>query len=67
MSASYLTVAQVAERLQVNHKTVRKAIRLGHLEAANIFGQWRVSPEALADFVSDATPIIQIQKRRRSA
>lgn len=67
MSAPFLTVAQVAERLQVNHKTVRKAIRLGQLEAACIFGQWRVSPEALADFVTDSTPIVQIQKRRRSA
>lgn len=63
----FLTVQQVAERLQVDHKIVRKAIRLGKLEAVRIFSQWRISEAALADFVSAATPIVQIQKRRRSA
>lgn len=33
-TAPLLTIAQVAERLQVEHKTVRKAIRIGRLEAA---------------------------------
>jgi len=51
----FLTIAQVAERLQVEHKTVRKAIRLGRLEAVRIFRQWRISEEQLAAYLQGCT------------
>lgn len=36
MSDSVLTVAEVAERLKIKPKTVRKLIRSGQLKASNI-------------------------------
>ena len=60
----YLTIAQVAERLQVDHKTVRKAIRIGRLEAVHIFRQWRISEDALATYIASCTPVVQFRKRK---
>ena len=44
-----LTVRQVAARLQVGTKSVYALIRRGHLHAALIGHQYRVTPEALAE------------------
>lgn len=66
-SEPYLTIAQVAERLQVDRRTVRKAIRIGRLEAALIFRQWRISESALQSYVEACTPVVQIRNRRKSA
>ena len=63
-AAPYLTIAQVAARLQVEHKTVRKAIRLGKLEAVRIFTSWRISEEALASYIVSCTPVVQLRHRR---
>ena len=63
----YLTIAQVAERLQVERRTVAKAIRLGRLEAVRIFRQWRISEAALASYIESCTPVVQIRNRRKSA
>ncbi len=46
-----LTVAQVAERLQVNAETVRVWIRKGELDAVDIGNEYRISPEDLRDFI----------------
>ncbi len=62
-----LTIAQVAERLQVEHKTVRKAIRIGRLEAVHIFRTWRISEDALATYIASCTPVVQFQKKRKTA
>jgi excisionase family DNA binding protein len=66
-TAPFLTIDQVAERLQVDRRTVRKAICLGQLEAALIFRHWRISEEALAAYIEGCTPVIQLRNRRRSA
>ncbi len=46
-----LTVAQVAERLQVNAETVRVWIRTGELDAVDIGNEYRISPDDLKDFL----------------
>ena len=46
-----LTVAQVADRLQVNAETVRVWIRSGELEAVDIGNEYRISPDDLRDFL----------------
>lgn len=66
MTAQYLTIAQCADVLNVEHKTIRKAIRLGKLEAVRIFHQWRISPDAFSSFIESNTPIVQIKRRRAS-
>lgn len=63
----YLTIAQVAERLQVDRQTVSKAIRLGKLEAVRVFRHWRISEAALSEYLVSCTPVVQIRNRRRSA
>ncbi len=63
----YLTINQVADRLQVEHRTVRKAIRIGRLEAFKVFQQWRISEDALLEYVQSCTPMIQIRNKRKSA
>ena len=42
-----LTVQEVAERMRCEHRTVRRAIRSGELEAALIGGRWLVREEAV--------------------
>jgi excisionase family DNA binding protein len=47
---SILTVQEVAERMRCEHRTVRRAIRSGELEAALIGGKWLVREEAVDDW-----------------
>jgi excisionase family DNA binding protein len=42
-----LTVQEVAERMRCEHRTVRRAIKSGELEAALIGGRWLVREEAV--------------------
>jgi excisionase family DNA binding protein len=44
-----LTIQEVAERMRCEHRTVRRAIRSGELEAALIGGKWLVREEAVDD------------------
>lgn len=46
-----LTVAQVAEAIQVSHETVRIWIRNGELEAVDIGNEYRISKDDLNDFL----------------
>jgi len=46
-----LTVAQVADQLQVHPETVRVWIRSGELEAMDIGGEYRISRADLNDFI----------------
>lgn len=46
-----LTVAQVAEQLQVHPETVRVWIRTGELDAMDIGGEYRISRSDLNDFI----------------
>jgi excisionase family DNA binding protein len=43
----YLTVDEVAERMRCEHRTVRRAIHAGDLEAAMIGGKWLIRQEAV--------------------
>lgn len=45
-----LTIQEVAERMRCEHRTVRRAIRSGELEAALIGGRWLVREEAVDDW-----------------
>jgi excisionase family DNA binding protein len=45
-----LTVQEVADRMRCEHRTVRRAIRSGELEAALIGGKWLVKEEAVDDW-----------------
>jgi excisionase family DNA binding protein len=48
--SAILTVQEVAERMRCEHRTVRRAIRSGELEAALIGGKWLVREEAVDDW-----------------
>jgi len=41
-----LTVQEVAERMRCEHRTVRRAIKTGELEAALIGGRWIIRAAA---------------------
>jgi excisionase family DNA binding protein len=45
-----LTIQEVAERMRCEHRTVRRAIRSGELEAALIGGKWLVREEAVDEW-----------------
>ncbi len=47
-----LTIADVAERLRVNAKTVRRWIATGELPAYKVGRQWRVAEEDLSAFLA---------------
>ncbi len=46
-----LTVSQVAERLQMNERTVVLWLRKGHLRGFKIVKEWRVSAADLGNFL----------------
>jgi len=46
------TIQQVLSRLQVSDETVYRYIRSGKLKAIRVGGLWRVSREALDEFLS---------------
>jgi excisionase family DNA binding protein len=45
--SAILTIQEVAERMRCEHRTVRRAIRSGELEAALIGGKWLIREEAV--------------------
>ena len=63
-----LTVREVAERMRCEHRTVRRAIRSGELEAALIGGRWLVREEAVDDWFqsrcASSSPFSQPQRGR---
>lgn len=61
-----LTVQEVAERMRCEHRTVRRAIRSGELEAALIGGRWLVREEAVDAWFRArcATPSLFSEPRR---
>lgn len=48
--SAILTIQEVAERMRCEHRTVRRAIRSGELEAALIGGKWLVREEAVDEW-----------------
>ena len=63
-----LTIQEVAERMRCEHRTVRRAIRSGELEAALIGGKWLVREEAVDDWFrsrcASANPFSQSPRAR---
>jgi excisionase family DNA binding protein len=72
--STFLTVPEVASRLQVHESTVAALIRTGQLEgfnasrnAASGKPRWRVTQDALERFIQSRTPqSVNPQKQRRS-
>jgi excisionase family DNA binding protein len=52
-----LTPPQVAERLQVNERTVTQWLRRGHLRGFKIGKEWRVSAHDLDAFLEQSANI----------
>ncbi len=51
------TPPQVAERLQVNERTVTQWLRKGHLRGFKIGKEWRVAQRDLQAFLEDSANI----------
>lgn len=49
---SDLVPREVSEKLNVSRPTVLRWLRTGKLEGFRVGGRWRVTPEALADFLA---------------
>ncbi len=50
-SEKLLTPADVADRLQVNERTVTQWLRKGHLGGFKVGKEWRISPDGLQAFL----------------
>ncbi|CAN5424018.1 hypothetical protein BH11PLA2_BH11PLA2_44010 [soil metagenome] len=74
MSERYLTLREVGDRLAMTSlKGLVKAIRSGELAAINVSSgagrpTWRVSDEALAEFLAlrRAVPVVKQERRTRA-
>jgi excisionase family DNA binding protein len=55
-AALLLTVEDAAARANCSSETIRRACRSGRLRASRIGSQWRVSPEALAEWLTAPRP-----------
>ena len=53
MDNRFYTIDQVAEILDIHHKTVRKFIKEGKLKANKVGKQWRISQDDLDIFMGD--------------
>lgn len=54
-ASSYYTLAEVARRLRISVKTVRRYVREGRLAAVRLGREYRVSAEALIEFLKNST------------
>ncbi|BCJ93919.1 2-hydroxyacid dehydrogenase [Anaerocolumna cellulosilytica] len=52
MSEKFYTINQVAETLDMHHKTIRKFIADGNLPASKLGKQWRIAEEDLKVFMN---------------
>jgi len=53
MNDTFFTIAQVAEKLQVSEKTVRRMLLSGELPGYKIGGQYRIKPAELEAWIAD--------------
>jgi excisionase family DNA binding protein len=65
--STILTIQEVAERMRCEHRTVRRAIRSGELEAALIGGKWLVREEAVDAWLLSRRAPASIPAQRRRA
>jgi len=54
MSEKFFTINQVAETLDMHHKTIRKFIADGSLPASKLGKQWRIAEEDLKVFMNQS-------------
>lgn len=59
MENRFYTIDQVAEILELHHKTVRKFIKEGELKANKVGKQWRISQSDLKIFMKDRNSDIE--------
>lgn len=59
-----LTPPQVAERLQVNERTVTQWLRKGHLRGFKIGKEWRVAQKDLVEFLEHSANIPSVNSRK---
>lgn len=59
MESKFYTIDQVAEILDIHHKTVRKFIKEGKLKASKVGKQWRISQVDLDLFTTNKKSIIE--------
>lgn len=57
------TLDEVAEIMQVTKRTLYNYIKAGTLHAVKMGKYWRVSEESLQDFISNGTPVVDVNKR----
>lgn len=71
MSAPLLTVPEVADRLRVNHDTVRRLAAQGRLRGSKPATAWRFDPRDVDDYINasmqTAAPPVVVRRRRRRA
>ena len=65
-SEKLLTPTDVADRLQVNERTVTQWLRKGHLRGFKIGKEWRISPDDLQAFL-EASANKPMDKPRRAS
>jgi excisionase family DNA binding protein len=53
MTDTFFTIAQVAERLQVSEKTVRRMLVSGELPGYKFGGQYRIKPAELEAWIAE--------------
>jgi excisionase family DNA binding protein len=51
-----LTIDQVAQALSIHHTHVRRLLRRGELRGKKVGAIWRVTPQAVRDFLGEPTP-----------
>ena len=59
MENKFYTIDQVAEVLDIHHKTVRKFIKEGKLKANKVGKQWRISQIDLEVFTENKNSTIE--------
>jgi len=50
-TTTYLTVKDIAKRMQVGEQAVRRWIKSGQLVAVDVMGQYRIHPSDFEEFI----------------
>jgi excisionase family DNA binding protein len=55
----YFTPQEVADKLKVSHRTIKKYLIEGRLQGMKVNRMWRITPEQIQDFVAGRVPPTQ--------
>lgn len=64
MQMTLYTINEVATLFKVHPDTISKLIKDKHLAASKIRGQWRISAEAISDYLDSRT--VKVIKRKQA-